>query len=263
MEPFLLRALAAGLGLAVIAAPLGCFLVWQRMAFFGETVAQASLIGVALALALNLDVTATVLVSSIAVALLLIALGRQTIVPVDTLLSLLAHSSLAIGVLATALAKGRSIDLMGFLFGDILAVTREDLVWLAACGLVVAIALSRLWQPLLSLAVHEELATAEGVARDRVKALFVILLAVVIAMAMKIVGVLLTVAFLIIPAAAARPLSSTPEQMVGLAAALGVTGVVGGLALSLWADTQGGPSIVAVLALIAALSLTRAALRRR
>lgn len=263
MEPFLLRALAAGAGLAVIAAPLGCFLVWQRMAFFGETVAQASLIGVALALALNLDVTATVLAASIAMALLLVALGRQKLVPVDSLLSLLAHSSLAIGVLATALVKGRSIDLMGFLFGDIFAVTREDLLWLAVCGLVVLVTLWRLWQPLLSIAVHEELAAAEGVAHERTRVVFVILLAVVIAMSMKIVGVLLTVAFLIIPAAAARPLSSTPEGMAWLAAALGVAGVAGGLGLSLAGDTPGGPSIVAVLALIAALALGAAARRSR
>src|SRR5262245_4830514 len=129
MEPFLLRALAAGLGLAVIAAPLGCFLVWSRMAFFGETVAQASLIGVALALGLN--GTTTVLVASIAIAVVLIGLGRQRVVPPDALLSLLAHASLAVGVMATALVKGRSIDLMGLLFGDILSVTREDLGWLA------------------------------------------------------------------------------------------------------------------------------------
>jgi zinc transport system permease protein len=262
MEPFLLRALAAGVGLAVVSAPLGCFLVWQRMAFFGETVAQASLIGVALALALQLDVTATVIACSIAVALLLVALRRQSVVPVDTLLSLLAHSSLAIGVLATALVKGRSIDLMGFLFGDILSVTRDDLIWIAACGIIVLVVLGRLWHPLLSLAVNEELAAAEGVSREAVRALFVVLLAVVIAMAMKIVGVLLTVAFLIIPAAAARPLATTPEGMAVLAAGIGALGVVGGLTLSMAADTPGGPSIVTVLALLAAAILASSARRR-
>ena len=158
MEPFLLRALAAGLGLAAMAAPLGCFLVWQRMAFFGETVAQASLIGVAIGLALQIDVTLTVLAASLAIAFVLIALGRQKLVPVDTLLSVLAHSALAAGVLATALVKGRSVDLMSYLFGDILAVTHEDLLWLAASGILVIAVLSRLWQPMLSLAVHEELA---------------------------------------------------------------------------------------------------------
>jgi zinc transport system permease protein len=261
MEPFLLRALAAGVGLAVMAAPLGCFLVWSRMAFFGETVAQASLIGVALALALQIDVTATVLVACVAMALLLVALSRQSIVPVDSLLSLFAHSSLAIGVLATSLASGRSIDLMSFLFGDILSVTSGDLAWLGLCGVVVAIVLWWLWQPLLSLAVHDELAAAEGVNRDRARAVFVVLLAVVIAMAMKIVGVLLTVAFLIIPAAAARPLAKTPEGMASLAALLGALGVAGGLGLSMTADTPGGPSIVAVLALIAAATLASAVRR--
>jgi zinc transport system permease protein len=221
IEPFLIRALAAGIGLAVIAAPLGCFLVWQRMAFFGETVAQASLIGVALALALDLDVTATVLIASIAVALLLLALGRQKIVPVDTLLSLLAHASLAIGVLATALVKGRSIDLISFLFGDILAVTRDDLLWIAVCGVGVLATLAWLWRPLLSIAVHEELAAAEGVARARVQAIFVILLAVVIAMAMKIVGVLLISALLVTPAVIARMVTDSFARMLVIAPLVG------------------------------------------
>lgn len=263
MEPFLLRALAAGIGLAVMSAPLGCFLVWQRMAFFGETVAQASLIGVALGLALNIDVTIAVLGASLVAAVVLIGLSRQKLVPFDSLLSLLAHAALAVGVLATALVKGRSVDLMGYLFGDILSVTRDDLFWLAAAGVLVVAVLSRLWRPLLSLAVHEELAAAEGVDRDRVRAIFILLLAVVIAMAMKIVGILLTVAFLIIPAAAARPISQTPERMVVAAAFIGVLGVIVGLGLSLGLDTQGGPSIVAVLAAIALLSLVYAAAGQR
>ena len=262
MEPFLIRALAAGLGLAVIAAPLGCLLVWQRMAFFGEAVAQASLIGVALGLAFDIDTTAAALGATILVAFVLIGLSRQQLVPLDTILSLLAHSALAFGVLATALVKGRSIDLMGYLFGDILAVSRQDLAWLTAGGIVVGVTLWRLWQPLLSMAVHEELAAAEGVDRDRVRAVFILLLALVVAIAMKIVGVLLTVAFLIIPAAAARPLSSTPERMVVLAALAGAIGVAGGLWLSLTLDTPGGPSIVVVLACLAGASLVHATLRR-
>lgn len=263
MDPFLVRALVAGLGLAVIAAPLGCFLVWQRMAFFGETVAQASLIGIALGLAFNLNLTAAALVVALLVAGLLIVLSRQRLVPLDSLLSLLAHASLALGVLATTLVKGRSVDLMGYLFGDIFAVTREDLAWLAGGGLVVLVALSRLWRPLLSMAVHEELAAAEGADRERVKAAFVLLLALVIAIAMKVVGILLTVAFLIIPAATARPLSDTPERMVLLSALVAAAGVAGGLAMSWSLDTPGGPSIVVVLAGMAGCSLLATALRRR
>ncbi|MGE0626186.1 MAG: metal ABC transporter permease [Hyphomicrobiaceae bacterium] len=261
MEPFLVRALAAGLGLAVIAAPLGCFLVWQRMAFFGETVAHASLIGIALALAFDLDMTASALAVAGLVAIVLFALSRQRILPVDSLLSLLSHASLAVGVLAAALVKGSSIDLMAYLFGDIFAVTTTDLAWLAAGGIAVLIALRLLWKPLLALAVHEELAVAEGVNRDRVKIAFVLLLAVLVAMAMKLVGVLLTVAFLVIPAAAARPLSRTPERMVMLAAGAAAVGVVAGLGLSWGLDAPGGPSIVVALAVLALASLSIAALR--
>lgn len=262
MDPFLVRALAAGLGLSLISAPLGCLLVWQRMAFFGETVAQASLIGIALGLAFNLNLTASALMVSVLVAGLLLALSRQRLVPVDSLLSLLAHASLAIGVLATTLVKGRSVDLVSYLFGDIFAVTREDLVWLG-CGAVVVLGLiSRLWRPMLALAVHEELAAAEGVDRDRVKALFVLLLALVVAIAMKVVGILLTVAFLIIPAATARPLSNTPERMVAIAALVSCAGVAAGLAMSLGLDTPGGPSIVVVMSAMAGLSLTLASGRR-
>ena len=262
MEPFLIRALAAGLGLAVIAAPLGCFLVWSRMAFFGEAIAQASLIGIALGLALKLDLTLAALAGSVAVAVLLFALGRQRLVPLDSILSLLAHASLAIGVVATALVKGPSIDLMGYLFGDIFAVAPADLYWVGAGGLVVVAAMAWLWQPLLSLAVHEELAAAEGVDRDRVRLAFVVLLALAVAIAMKIVGILLTVAFLIIPAATARPFSSTPERMVLLAALVAAAGVIGGLMLSFQLDTPGGPSIVVVLSILAGMSLTAAGLRR-
>ena len=263
MEPFLVRALVAGVGLAVIAAPLGCFLVWQRMAFFGETVAQASLIGIALGLAFNVNLPAAALGVSMLAALLLIVLGRQKLVPLDSILSLLAHASLAVGVLATALVRGRSVDLMGYLFGDIFAVTREDLWWLGASGLIVLAVMARLWQPLLSMAVHEELAAAEGIDRERMRMVFALLLALVIAVAMKVVGILLTVAFLIMPAVTARPVSTTPEGMALGAAAVSVAGVGAGLALSWALDTPGGPSIVVVLALLAAVSLSTAGLRRR
>jgi zinc transport system permease protein len=262
MEPFFLRALLAGLGLAVVSAPLGCFLVWQRMAFFGETIAHACLLGVALGLALHLDLTAAAVAVALLSGLSLVLLGRQRAVPADTLLSLLSHAALALGVLATAMAQGRSVDLMGYLFGDIFSVTYDDLVWLALGGLIVLAGMARLWRPLLAIAVHEEIAAAEGVDRGRVRLLFVLLLALVIAIALKVVGALLAVAFLIIPAAAARPLSTTPERMAAIAACVAVLGVTAGLSMSLAFDTPGGPSIVVALAVLAGLSLSRAAAAR-
>ena len=262
MEPFLIRAIAAGVGVAMIAAPLGCFVVWQRMAYFGEAVAQASLIGIALGLALQVDLTASALVASALVALLLVVLARQQLVPLDSLLGLLAHAALAIGVIATSLASGPSVDLMGYLFGDIFAASRQDLWWaFAGVGIVFA-TLFWLWQPLLSVAVHEELAAAEGVHRDLVKSIFVVLLAIAIAVAIKVVGVLLAIAFLIMPAAAARPFAKTPERMAVLAAIIAIAGALAGLQLSLSYDIPGGPAIVLILALLSGVSLMAAVVRR-
>lgn len=261
LEPFLVRALAAGVGLAVVAAPLGCFIVWQRMAYFGETIAQASLIGIALGLLLRLNVTASALTAALVVALLLIVLARQKVVPLDALLGLFAHAALAVGVIAASLVRGPSMDLVGYLFGDIFAVTAEDLWWVYLGGAIVLATLGWLWRPLLAIAVHEELALAEGVKSELVKAVFVVVLALVIAVAMKIVGILLAIAFLIMPATAARAFTTTPEGMAAAAALVAVAGVLAGLGLSFNYDVPGGPAIVVVLALLASFSLMTA-LRR-
>jgi len=263
LEPFLVRAIVAGLALAVVAAPLGCFVIWQRMAYFGETVAQASLIGVALSLALRLDITVGVVVIAVVVAFLLLWFGRQQVVALDSVLGLLHHAALATGVIAMSMLKGPPVDLLGFLFGDVFAVTTGDIAWIAGGGAVVLAIVAWLWQPLLSLAVHEDLAAAEGIDRRHVRAIFTILLAVTIAVAMKIVGVLLVMAFLVVPAVAARPLAGSPERMVLLTAAVAAASVVLGLALSATIDSPGGPSIVIVMSLAAAVSLTAAGFIRR
>ena len=261
MDPFLIRAFVAGIGVAILAAPLGCFVVWQRMAYFGEAVAQASLIGVALGLAIQADLTASALVVSAVMALLLIVLSRQSLVPLDSLLGLLAHAALAVGVISASLVQGPAVDLLGYLFGDIFAVSAGDLWWVFGGGAVILAALAWLWQPLLSIAVHEELAAAEGIPRDLVKGVFVVLLALAIAIAIKIVGILLAIAFLIMPAAAARPLSGTPERMALLAGVIAVVGVIVGLEFSISFDIPGGPAIVAVLAAASGFSLCGMALR--
>lgn len=263
LEPFFLRAMAAALGLAIIAAPLGTLVVWQRMAYFGETIAQASLLGVALSMAIGANLTLSVLIVAILAALLIILLSRQRVLPLDSVLGLMHHGVLAAGVIATAALRGPSVDLLGFLFGDIFAVTANDLVWIYAGGAVVLAGLYFIWQPLLRLAVHEELAMAEGVPAQRVKTAFMLLLAITIAIAIKILGILLVIAFLIVPAAAARPFARTPEQMVLVAAAVAVSGVVAGLAISARSDAPGGPAIVLVLALMALASLLRASVAGR
>jgi zinc transport system permease protein len=149
------------------------------------------------------------------------------------------------------------VDLMGFLFGDILAVSVTDIAVIIVGGVVILALLVGMWRPLLAATVNAEVAEAEGMRPEVTRVILMLLLACVIAIAMKIVGVLLIIAFLIMPAAAARPFASTPEKMVVLAAVFGVGGAIGGLLLSNGWDIAGGPSIVLVLSAIAGFSLTR------
>ncbi|MDX2157042.1 MAG: metal ABC transporter permease [Hyphomicrobiaceae bacterium] len=247
LEPFIVRALIAAVGVGVVAAPLGCLVVWRRMSYFGSTIAHGGLLGVALGLALEIDLTLGIVVVALLIGVLLFLLGRQRLVPTDSLLGILSHAALAAGIVAAAKLTGQRLDLMGYLFGDVLAVSTIDLAWVIVGGLLVLATVAWLWRTLVAVAVHEELAAAEGLNVARAEAALVLLLALAIAIAMKIVGVLLIIAFLVMPAAAARPFASTPEAMVLIAAVIGALGSAAGLGISLAADIPGGPAIVLVL----------------
>ncbi len=254
-EPFFLRALAAGTGLAILAGPIGCFIVWRRMAYFGETLAHASLLGVGLGLMLGINPTLGVIVSTVTLAIALLLLRSQRQLATDTLLGILSHTALALGLIVASLLTWVRFDLLSLLFGDILTVTMGDVILVWAGGAAVLLVIVFLWRDLLALTVHEELARAEGVDQRRSEVLFVILIAFVIAAAMKIVGILLITALLIIPAAAARQLARTPEAMAVWAAATGIVAVAAGLVLSGLADTPSGPSIVIVAGTLYLLTL--------
>ncbi len=255
MPDFLLRAFLAGLGVALVAGPLGSFVVWRRMAYFGDTLAHAALLGVALGVLAGVNVTLGIIAACLVTALLLLGLQRQRLLASDTLLGLLAHGSLSLGLVALAFLETVRIDLMGYLFGDVLAVTAADLAWIYGGGGVALVILAAIWRPLLAVTVHEELARVEGVNVTAVHMAFMVLIALVIAVALKIVGILLITSLLIIPAAAARRFAATPEQMAVLAAAFGVLAVAGGLSASLVWDTPSGPSIVVAAVALFALAL--------
>ena len=247
IDDFLARAALAGIGVALLTAPLGCFVVWQRLAMFGNSIAHCGLLGVALGVLLSIDLTLGVIMVSLALALILIGLQGQKLLPQDTLLGILAHAALAAGLLAATWVGGARLDLMGYLFGDILAVSIADLWWIGGGVLAVGGAMAWLWRPLLSISVHEELAAAEGVRVEAVRAGFMLLIAFTVAVSIKIVGILLITSLLIIPAAAARAFASSPERMVVGAVLLSVVSVLAGLGFSVQWDTPAGPSIVLVL----------------
>jgi zinc transport system permease protein len=260
MDDFVWRGILGGLGLAVVAGPLGAFVVWRRMAYFGDTIAHSALLGVALGFLLDVPFNLGITLVCVAVALLLVAAESRLRLASDTLLGIFAHASLALGLIAVAFMERLRVDLVGYLFGDILAVGAGDLIWIFIGGALVLLALVFMWQPLLSATVHADLATVEGVPVERLRLAFMLLLAIVIASAMRIVGILLVTSLLIIPAAAARQFARSPEQMAILAAGLGALAVGGGIYASLAFDTPSGPSVVVAATVIFAISLL---LRRR
>jgi zinc transport system permease protein len=255
MDDFFVRALMGGTGVALAAGPVGCFIVWRRMVYFGAALAHSALLGVALGFLLGIDPVLGILALCLCLAVLLVALERRQLLPVDTLLGVLAHLSLAAGLVIISLMEQLRIDLMGYLFGDVLAVSAADVALIYAMLVVVLASLAALWRSLLAITVDEDIAAVEGVKVLGVRLAFVLLVAAVVAIGMKIVGMLLILSLLIIPAAAARRLSRSPEEMAVAAAMLSVAAVLLGLFGSLHWDLPSGPLIVLMAALFFVVSL--------
>lgn len=254
LDDFLVRALLGGIGLALVAGPLGCVVVWRRMAYFGDTLAHSALLGVALGFLLAIELNVGVMLVCVGIAAALTVLQEQRRLATDTLLGIVSHSTLSLGLLALALMESFRVDLLAYLFGDVLAITAADLLWIWVGGAVVLGALALVWRPLIAMTVDEDLARVEGVPVRWVRLGFMLLIAATIAISMKIVGILLVTSLLIVPAATARRFAATPEAMALIGAGLGALAVLSGLGLSLYADMPTGPSIVASAAGLFVLS---------
>jgi len=259
MIELLLAPLLAGLAVAIVAGPMGAFVVWRRMAFFGDTLAHGALLGAALALAIEASIYPVVVAVCLLLALLLVALQQQRQLASDTLLGIVAHTTLAAGIIAISLQPQVRVDLFAFLFGDLLSVSMMDAAVLATGALFILGMVALNWRRLLSLTVDEDLARVEGVPVVATRILLMLLLALLIAGAIRTVGVLLITSLLIMPAAAARRLSRTPERMAWLAALLGAIAVVLGMTLSWYANTPVGPSIVVSAAALFVMALAKPA----
>lgn len=244
MPEFILLALLSGLGVSAICGPLGAFVVWRRMAYFGDTLAHGALLGVAVGLLLEIQPMLAVLVSSILLALLLAAMQSRSLLTSDTLLGILSHSALALGLVCAGLITHTRLDLWAVLFGDLLTSSVVDVLTIWALALVMLGLLFRFWSPLIAATLNEQMAKVEGVPVQRLNLMLMVIVAIVVALAMKVVGILLITALLIIPASASRYLSQSPEQMAVGASLIGMLSVVLGLVCSYFFDTPAGPSIV-------------------
>ena len=252
IEQFIVKALIAGILVALIAGCMGCFVVWRRMAYFSDSLAHSALLGIAMGVMLDVNHNLSVMISCICFAFFLIWLQRKKVFATDTLLGILAHGSLAVGVITITLLEQR-MDLHSYLFGDILTVGDEQLWWLFIGGGFVLTALSLNWSSLVLMTIHEDLAMAESVRVSRLEILLMLLMTIVVAVSIKIVGILLIASMLIIAPAAARQLSRSPEAMAIFACLIGIIAVVSGIYFSFEFDTPSGPTIVAALAAIFAI----------
>ncbi len=244
LDDFFLRALLAGVGLAIVTGPSGCFVVWRRLAYFGETIAHSALLGVALAILFEVHLAVGIFVTASAVVLVMFFLERRDTLPTDTLLGLLAHGGIALGLVVLSFFPLMQFDLHALLFGDILLVTRADLAFIWVGGAAALGVLCWIWRPLLAATVNTDLAAVAGLRPGRARLAFGFLVAAIIAAAIKVVGILLIVALLVIPPATVRRFATSPERMAVGASLVGILAVVGGLFASAEFDTPSGPSIV-------------------
>ena len=261
MDDFIVYALMAGMMIALITGVMGCFIVWRRMAYFGDSLAHSALLGIAIGLISALNMLISIMLISLIFAGLLLWLQHQRILATDTLLGILAHGVLSMAIVVMAVAQ-IPIDLHSLLFGDILTVTTEDLMVIAFGGLVTLSVIIFFWQPLLLMTINEDLAKAEGVSTIFLQTIFLLLITITVAISVRMVGVLLITSMLIIPAATARQFAATPVSMAIISVMLGFMATSGGMLFSLEFDTPTGPSMVLCLALFFALSLFLVKARR-
>lgn len=258
-----LMPLLAGLLLASVAGPLGSFVVWKRMAFFGDTLAHGALLGITFGVLTDINLTLALILGSLLLALVLLPLEQRSRLASDTLLGIVSHSTLAIGLVTLSLAQGVRVDLMGYLFGDLLAVAEADVSWIAIAAVLTGGLLFWQWRALLAVTISPELASIDGHPVKRLNLLLILLLALIVALAMKVVGILLVSALLIIPPAAARSVARSPAQMALTASLVGMASVMLGLWASFSWDTPAGPSVVVSATLLFALSLVVQEVRER
>ncbi|WP_096618849.1 zinc ABC transporter permease subunit ZnuB [Candidatus Enterovibrio altilux] len=257
MLEFLMMPILAGLLIATTVGPLGSFVIWRNMAYFGDTLAHASLLGLSLGFIFQVNLNVALIISCLLTAMLLVGLQHRSNVSADTLLSIIAHTSFSLGLVSISLVTDLRVDLIAYLFGDLLSVSTTDVSWVALGCAIVNISLIKLWHPLLAITVNEDLARINGYNVERFRLILMLMVGLIIAIAMKFVGALIITSLMVIPAATARRFASSPEKMALFASIFGIISVIGGIMLSCFKDTPAGPSVVVVAGLLFLISQFR------
>lgn len=253
MEIFIVRAILAALGIAIIAGSLGCFVIWKRMSYFSESISHSALLGVALGLGSGLGMHIGLVLVGVIFAVLIVFLQQRQFLSNDAILGIFSHIALSLGIVILAL-MGANMDYFALLFGDILFITNTDIVWIYLVLIVIIGLLSFFWQRLLLLTLNEELGKAEGINHTFYQLLFMLMIALAVSVSVQIVGVLLITSLLIIPPAIAKTFSHSPIQMLLRSILVSILAVLIGLICSVIYDISTAPMIVIVLGVLFILS---------
>ena len=254
MEDFILRALIAALGISIIAGSLGCFVIWKRMSYFSESISHSALLGVSLGLASGLGMHAGLVIVGVVFAGLIVILQQKQVLSSDAILGIFSHLALSLGIVILGIIGGENTDYFALLFGDVLSINDQDIVWIYAVLLIIISLLVVFWQKLLLLTLNEELAVSQGLNRTFYQLLFMLMIALTVSISVQIVGVLLITSLLIIPPAVARVFANSPLRMVFQSIGISIVAVLMGLSASVFYDLATGPTIVIALGVLFTLS---------
>lgn len=255
MTDCILKALLAGIGIAIISGPIGSVMMWRRMTYFGDALAHATLLGASIAIILNINIYCGLIAISLIIATLLTIITEQQKFTNDATLSILSHIILAVGLISATLSKNTRIDLLGYLYGDILSISSMDVIYIYVIDIIILSILSLVWDKLVFITIHKELAIAEGIKEKTIKWLFILLVSLIFIVATRLVGILLINSLLIIPCSIAKMWAKSTKQMAVLGSIFGcITIVIGIIAALIW-DLPTGPAIVVSSALLFLIAL--------
>ncbi|NNE62468.1 MAG: metal ABC transporter permease, partial [Gammaproteobacteria bacterium] len=229
LDDFVIRALIAGLLMVSIAAPMGCLMVWQRLAFLSDTLGHAAVLGVGIGIGLQLHPMLGVLAVVLLIVLSLSRVNSLNNALSETTLAIISHSGLAAGIILLGTLPNQNISLESILFGDLLATSTSDLMMIAITVAVLVFLLLHHWRSFVAVSVSREIAQAEGIEVKKTQFLMYLMIAMLVAVMMKVMGVLLIAAALVIPTSCARLVSRSPEQMVLFSAIFGIGSLAGGM----------------------------------
>ncbi len=256
LDDFLIRSLLAGVLMVLVAAPMGCLMVWQRLAFLADTLGHASVLGVALGLMMSLHPIVGVLIVIVVIMLIVSqSMGGKPVAMSESVLAIISHTGLAAGILLLSLSGAGNISLEAILFGDLLATSMSDLGFIALTVFILLFLLWQHWSSFVAVSVSPEIAQAEGIPVQKIQLILYLMIALLIAVMMKVMGVLLIGAMLVIPVNAARVFSRGPEQMLVISLFFGLMSLFSGMFMSWQYDLQTGPAIVVMAAVWLLLSL--------